>query len=78
MLDHLVADAEVPRPVVVGVVAAVSGLSAIETARLVGYEYAQTVVVAAMKLLPVDPADTSLWLHRLHPDIERWPGWRPG
>lgn len=70
VLDHLGRDAEVPRPVVVGVVAAVSGLSAVETARLVGYEDAQTVVAAALKLLPVDPVDSSLWLHRLHPDIE--------
>jgi urease accessory protein len=71
VLDHLVPDTEVPRPVVVGVVAAVTGLSALETARLVGYEDAQTVVSAAMKLLPVDPADTSVWMQLLHPDIER-------
>lgn len=70
VLAHLAPDAEVPRPVVVGVVAAAIGLGAVETARLVGYEDAQTVLSAATKLLPVDPADTSVWLYRLHSDIE--------
>ncbi|MET0998280.1 MAG: urease accessory UreF family protein [Marmoricola sp.] len=70
VLDHLAPDAGVPRPVVVGVVAAVSGMDAHQTARLVAYDDAQTVVAASLKLLPVDPVDASVWLHVLHTDIE--------
>ncbi|GAA1546425.1 urease accessory protein UreF [Kribbella lupini] len=70
VLHHLQADAEVPRPIVVGVVAAVNGLSAAQTARLVAYDDAQTVVAASLKLLPVDPLDAACWLAAVHPDIE--------
>ena len=66
----LKADAEIARPVVVGVVAAVTGLSAEQTVRLIGYDDAQTVVAASLKLLPVDPADAATWLLKLHPAIE--------
>lgn len=68
--DYLPADREVPRPIVVGVVAAVNELSAVQTARLIAYDDAQTVVAASLKLLPVDPADAACWLAALHPDIE--------
>ncbi|GAB3810115.1 urease accessory protein UreF [Kribbella italica] len=68
--EHLLADGEVPRPIVVGVVAAVNELSATQTARLIAYDDAQTVVAASLKLLPVDPADAACWLAALHPDIE--------
>lgn len=68
--DYLPADGEVPRPIVVGVVAGVNGLSAAQTARLIAYDDAQTVVAASLKLLPVDPADAACWLAALHPDIE--------
>ncbi len=68
--NYLPADGEVPRPIVVGVVAAVNGLSAVQTARLIAYDDAQTVVAASLKLLPVDPADAACWLAALHPDIE--------
>lgn len=71
VLDHLKADSEIARPVVVGVVAAVNGLSAEQTARLIGYEDAQTVVAASLKLLPVDPAEAASWLISLHPAIEQ-------
>jgi urease accessory protein len=70
VLLHLQADAAIPRPIVVGVVAAVNGLSAAQTARLIAYDDAQTVVAASLKLLPVDPADAACWLAALHPDIE--------
>ena len=70
VLDHLPADREIARPVVVGVVGAVTGLSAVQTARLLGYDDAQAVVAASLKLLPVDPADAACWLAALHPDIE--------
>lgn len=71
VLDHLTPDAEVPRPIVIGVVAAVAGLDARETARLIGYDDAQTVLFAALKLLPVDPVEVSMWMTQLHPDVER-------
>ncbi|NUR95159.1 MAG: urease accessory protein UreF, partial [Kribbellaceae bacterium] len=69
--QYLPVDGEVPRAVVVGVVAAVNGLSAEQVARIVAYEDAQTVVSASLKLLPVDPADAATWLAGLHHDIER-------
>lgn len=71
VLQHLPADAEVARPVVLGVVGAVTGLTAGQIGRLVGYEDAQTVVSASLKLLPVSPADTTAWIAALHADIER-------
>jgi urease accessory protein len=71
VLKHLAADAEVPRAVVVGVVGAVTGLTAKQVARLVGYDDAQTVVAASLKLLPVDPAEAAGWLVALHSDIEQ-------
>ncbi len=70
VLQHLVADTETPRAIVVGVVAAVTGLDARATVRLVGYEDAQTVVAASPKLLPVDPIEATSWLVSLHPVIE--------
>ncbi|HZX05698.1 urease accessory protein UreF [Kribbella sp.] len=69
--EYLPGDQEVPRPIVLGVVAAVNGLSAEQLVRVVGYEDAQTVVSASLKLLPVDPADATAWLVGLHDDIER-------
>ncbi|WP_209696244.1 urease accessory protein UreF [Kribbella aluminosa] len=71
VLEYLPDDGEVPRPIVLGVVAAVNGLSAEQLARTVAYEDAQTVVSASLKLLPVDPADAAAWLAGLHDDIER-------
>ncbi len=70
VLDHLPADAEIARPVVLGVVAAVTGLSAEQTALMVGYDDVQTVVAAALKLLPVDPVEAAGWVVALHPQIE--------
>lgn len=69
-LDHLEPDSETPRPVVVGVVAAVTGLSAAQTARSVAYEDTQSVVSAALKLLPVDPVEAASWVLALHPNLE--------
>lgn len=71
VLRFLGSDSEVARPVVVGVIGAVTGLSAEQVARLVAYDDAQTVVAASLKLLPVDPADAASWLAELHDDIER-------
>jgi urease accessory protein len=71
VLDHLRPDTEIARPVVLGVVAAVTALTAEQTALLMGYDDVQTVVGAAHKLLPVDPAEAAGWVAALHPDIER-------
>ncbi|WP_432893595.1 urease accessory protein UreF [Kribbella sp. CA-245084] len=68
--EHLPADGEIARPIVMGVVAAVTGLSAEQLARVVAYDDAQTVVSASLKLLPVDPAEAATWLAALHDDIE--------
>ena len=61
---------EIPRAVVLGALAAVTGLTATQTARLVGYDDAQTVIGAAGKLLPVDPVEAATWLAALHPEID--------
>jgi urease accessory protein len=71
VIKYLPADSEVPRPVVVGVIGAVTELSAEQVARVVAYDDVQTVVAASLKLLPVDPADAACWLAGLHDDIER-------
>lgn len=70
VLDHLPRDTELARPVVLGVIGAVTGLSAAQLARLVAYDDAQTVVAASLKLLPVDPAAAAGWLVDLHPAME--------
>lgn len=74
VLDHLPADtpssAGLPRSVVLGVIGAVTGLEAAQVVRLVGYDDAQTVTAASLKLLPVDPITAAGWLSGLHPDIE--------
>ena len=49
------------RPVVVGVAAALAGLDAAQTARLVAYDDVQTAVAAALKLRPFDPAQGVVW-----------------
>ena len=69
-LAHLDARRPHPRPVVVGVVAAVTGLHSHQVARLVGYDDVQTVCSAALKLVPLDPADVAGWALSLHQDVE--------
>ena len=49
------------RAVVVGATAAEAGLDAAQTARLVGFEDVQTVIAAALKLQPFDPAVGVAW-----------------
>jgi urease accessory protein len=70
-LQYIEQDSEVARPIVVGVIGAVTGLAAEHVARLVAYDDVQTVVAASLKLLPVDPADAASWLAGMHEDIER-------
>ncbi|MDN4173154.1 urease accessory UreF family protein [Nocardioides sp. SOB77] len=66
-----VLDTDAPsRPVALGAVAAACGLGAAELARLVGYDDVQTVAAAALKLLPLDPATSTGWVHDVLPDVE--------
>lgn len=50
------------RPVVLGALAAYGGIGAAATARVVAYDDVQTVVAAALKLTPLDPADATAWV----------------
>jgi urease accessory protein len=59
------------RPVVVGVTAAAAGLDAPQTARLVAYDDVQTVIAAALKLRPFDPATGVAWAAAAAPAVER-------
>jgi urease accessory protein len=58
------------RAVVVGATAAVAGLDSRATARLVGFEDVQTVIAAAMKLRPFDPAVGVAWAVAAGPAVE--------
>jgi len=51
-------------------VGAVTGLGPAQVARLVGYDDVQTVAAAALKLLPLDPAEVAQWVLSLHAPIE--------
>lgn len=51
-----------PRPVALGLLAARAGLTPCEAARLSLYEDAAGVAAAALKLLPLDSAETTAWV----------------
>ncbi len=70
VLDRLPAGVAAPRPLVVGVVGAVAGLEARQVARLVGYDDVASVASAALKLLPLDPAEAAGWVLALHGTVE--------
>ncbi len=59
------------RAVALGVAAALVGLTAAQLVRLIGYEEAQTVAAAALKLQPLDPMDATGWVIQVQPEIER-------
>ncbi|UDY25210.1 urease accessory protein UreF [Nocardioides sp. Kera G14] len=65
-----VGGATAPRAVVLAAAADAAGLSPAALARLVGYDDAQTVAAAALKLLPMDPADATGWVLDALPLIE--------
>ena len=50
------------RAVVLGVAAALAGLSAAQLVRLIGYDDAQTVAAATLKLEPLDPVVATGWV----------------
>jgi len=60
-----------PRALVLGAIAASAGLPAVGLARVVAYDDVQTVLAAALKLLPLDPADATAWCVELLTDIDR-------
>ena len=68
--DALTAIGRPGRAVVLGVAAALAGLSAAQLVRLIGYDDAQTVAAATLKLEPLDPVVTIGWVMAAAPDIE--------
>ena len=65
------------RAVVLGVAAALAGLSAAQLVRLIGYDDAQTVAAATLKLEPLDPVVATGWVMAAGAGIERWSAtWR--
>jgi urease accessory protein len=58
------------RAVVLAATADICGLAPRSLARLVGYDDVQTVAAAALKLLPLDPADVACWVHDALPGVE--------
>jgi urease accessory protein len=69
-------DAQPPRALVLGAIAAAPGpgtapMPAVELARVVAYDDVQTVLSAALKLLPLDPADAAAWCVELLGDVDR-------
>ncbi len=59
------------RAVAIGVAGALAGLTAAQVARLIGYDDAQTVAAAALKLDPLDPLVATGWVVQVAGDIER-------
>lgn len=59
------------RAVVLAAVADACGLAPVALARLAGYDDVQTVASAALKLLPLDPADVSAWVLDALPAVDR-------
>lgn len=58
------------RAVVLGVAAACTGLSAPQLVRLIGYDDAQTIAAAALKITPLDPVAATLWVIGAQDDID--------
>ncbi|WP_244931108.1 urease accessory UreF family protein [Nocardioides sp. W7] len=59
------------RAVVLGAVAVAADLGAASLARVVGYDDAQTIASAALKLLPLDPATATGWVHDALVEVDR-------
>jgi urease accessory protein len=68
---HWTATARPPRPLVLGAIGAVAGLPPEDLARVVGYDDVQTVLAAALKLTPLDPARAAAWARELLLDVDR-------
>ena len=59
------------RAVVVGATAAAAGISAEDTARMVAFDDVQTVIAAALKIQPFDPAVGLRWAAAAGGDVEQ-------
>jgi urease accessory protein len=59
------------RAVVVGATAAAAGISAPDTARMVGFDDVQTVIAAALKIQPFDPALGLRWAAAAGVEVEQ-------
>ncbi len=59
-----------PRAIVLAVAADAAGLNPVALARLVGYDDVQTVASAALKLLPLDPAEVAAWVLAALPRVD--------
>lgn len=59
------------RAVAIGVAGALAGLDGAQVARLIGYDDAQTVAAAALKLDPLDPLVATGWVVGVAADIDR-------
>lgn len=59
-----------PRAVVLAAAADACALSPLALARLVGYDDVQTVAAAALKLLPLDPAEVARWVLAALPAVD--------
>lgn len=62
------------RAVVLGATAAAAGLGSAELVRLVGYDDVQTVLAAALKLEPFDPAQATAWALAAGSEVEELVG----
>ncbi|PRZ43937.1 urease accessory protein [Antricoccus suffuscus] len=58
------------RPIALGAIGAILELEERQIARISLYDDAQTVAAAALKLLPVDPADAARWVLESAPIVE--------
>ncbi|MGW2849635.1 urease accessory protein UreF [Streptomyces sp. NPDC001108] len=58
------------RPVVLGLLTHRAGMDPADLARLVGYDDAQTVTAALLKLEPQDPLLITAWVSQLLPEID--------
>lgn len=62
------------RAVVLGVAAALAGLTAEQLIRVIGYDDAQTVAAATLKIEPLDPMVATGWVMAAAGEIERMVG----
>lgn len=58
-----------PRPIVLGAVASVLRMDAVQVATVVAYDDVQAVAAAALKLVPLDPAVATSWVVDAFPAI---------
>ncbi len=63
-------DLRYPRPVVLGVIAAVTEIESDDLALLMAYDDVQTIAAAALKLLPLDPLEVTSWVLAVQPEID--------